>query len=231
VTGREYLEDSRRLSVGLLAISPLLALYEAGLLLGGSDLRNGADAFLRRAFLLALGPPGRYVFGAGILILLLGAAACAARERLPAHRLALPLAFEGLFFGAILGPLSLFLRGGLRALTSLDPDGPALRTLLAIGAGVYEELAFRLLLLSGIFVLARHLLDPLGAGRGVALAVALVSSSLLFAGFHNVGPYGEPFSWDAFAFRTVAGGVLGGLFVARGIAVAVYAHAFYDLLF
>ena len=231
MTGPDYLRDSRRLSVGLLAISPLLAVYEAGLLLGESELRNGADALLRQAFLLAFGPAGRFCFGAGILVLLLGSLWLAVRERLPAHRLAVPLAFEGMLFGAILGPLSLVLRGGLSLSASLDPESPALRTLLAIGAGVYEELAFRLVLLSALFVLALRIGAPFGGGRGSALLVALCVSSLGFAAFHHVGAYAEPFTWNAFLFRAIAGGVLGGIFVARGIGVAVYAHAFYDLLF
>jgi membrane protease YdiL (CAAX protease family) len=103
----------------------------------------------------------------------------------------------------------------------------ALSAVLAVGAGVYEELVFRLLLMRGTLWLLQRVAGMHGVAAG---AVAVATSSLIFALFHHVGPGAEPFTPEAFTFRSLAGLLLAGLFAFRGLAVAVYAHAFYDLL-
>jgi membrane protease YdiL (CAAX protease family) len=109
---------------------------------------------------------------------------------------------------------------------------------LDLGAGVYEEIVFRFLAIRGIFLLLR--LDPFEAfddhpraSRGSvfsATAVAVLVSSLLFALYHHVGPGGDPFAPALFAFRTLAGLLLALIYFCRGLAAAVYTHAFYDVL-
>ncbi len=96
----------------------------------------------------------------------------------------------------------------------------------AVGAGIYEELLFRLTLLP----LAYGLFRMLRCGPRGAAALAVVSSSLLFALCHHLGPHGEIPAVGPFLFRAVAGGVLAGLFWWRGFGIAVGAHAAYDLL-
>lgn len=107
-----------------------------------------------------------------------------------------------------------------------EPRSAAARLVGAVGAGVYEELLFRLLLLP----LAYGLFRLLRCGpRGAAL-LGVVSSSLLFALCHHLGPHGEVPAVAPFLFRTGAGCVLAALFWWRGFGVAVGAHAAYDLL-
>jgi len=136
-----------------------------------------------------------------------------------------------------LGPLvGLLVRGalgfaGLSAATADLRAGVAdpvwLPFLMSVGAGLWEELVFRLGLMAGLaFLLTRRgVLAPRGA-----MGVALVVSSLVFALYHHVGDAGEPFALDRFAFRAAAGTILGLLFALRGLAVVVYMHVFYDLL-
>jgi membrane protease YdiL (CAAX protease family) len=94
----------------------------------------------------------------------------------------------------------------------------------AIGAGVHEEIVFRLALIAGLVALTRPL------GRTVGLVIAIAGSSLLFAAAHHLGAHGEPFTVHAFAFRAVAGGVFACVFWFRSLAHAVYAHVLYDIL-
>lgn len=103
--------------------------------------------------------------------------------------------------------------------------GPIERLVMSAGAGFYEELVFRVALFGGIawaFV-----------SRGVPkwradLAAALVSS-ILFSLVHYIGALGDPFTLGSFVFRALSGLYLCALFRFRGFAVAVYAHALYDV--
>jgi hypothetical protein len=99
--------------------------------------------------------------------------------------------------------------------------------ILSIGAGIYEELLFRLMLIS---VLSFVLVDLLRIPKQYGLAAVIVLSSLAFALQHQVPIGGETYVPVRFAFRMVAGGFLASVFVLRGFAVAVGCHAFYDII-
>jgi hypothetical protein len=45
-----------------------------------------------------------------------------------------------------------------------------------------------------------------------------------------MGPTGDSYSLSSFSFRLVAGIVLSAIFVFRGLGIAVYTHAIYDIL-
>ena len=90
---------------------------------------------------------------------------------------------------------------------------------------MYEELLFRLLALPlayGGFRLLRC------GPRGAAL-LAVAATSLLFALCHHLGTNAEVPRWGPFAFRTLAGAVLAGLFWVRGFGVAAGTHASFNL--
>jgi membrane protease YdiL (CAAX protease family) len=96
----------------------------------------------------------------------------------------------------------------------------------AIGAGVYEEIVFRLLLVSGAVRVAR----AAGIQGRWPAVIAVLLASVVFAAAHHVGAAGESFHWAAFCFRALAGIALGTTFWFRSLAHAVYAHVVYDLL-
>lgn len=96
---------------------------------------------------------------------------------------------------------------------------------ISLGAGIYEELLFRVLLVSGLLALGLRL----GWRRPVTVAVAVVLSALIFSAFHYVGPYGDPLTLGSFTFRAIAGLLLSGLYVARGFGITAWTHALYDV--
>jgi hypothetical protein len=106
---------------------------------------------------------------------------------------------------------------------SLGPTGS--RLVASLGAGVHEELVFRLGLCAG----GAWLLVRAGASSRLAIALAVIASSLLFSYAHHVGPYGDPFTRDLFAYRALAGLAFALIFYFRSLAHAVYAHALYDV--
>lgn len=203
------------LEASLVLIFPVLLAYEIGVLFTGNV--SGADV-VTRALYVTLGSRALYllVHAAIALVFLLW---IRRGDRWGSLRLevALPVVLEAAIYAFTLGGAISLVLSRLLGL-GLDPGS----TISALGAGVHEELVFRLGLLAGCVSLMR-------GSRG-AFPVALVVSSLLFAGAHHLGAHGEPFTAHAFAFRALAGAAFGAIFWYRSLAHAVYAHVLYDLI-
>jgi membrane protease YdiL (CAAX protease family) len=99
--------------------------------------------------------------------------------------------------------------------------------MISLGAGIYEELLFRVILVSGLAWVATY---GFGWGRPRGNLFAVLLGALIFAAFHYIGPYGEPFELASFTFRTVAGLLFSGLYVLRGFGITAWTHALYDVL-
>jgi membrane protease YdiL (CAAX protease family) len=103
---------------------------------------------------------------------------------------------------------------------------PVSQILTYIGAGIYEEVLFRLVLFIGLYAMLRFVRIPFI----VAVPVAAVAAALAFAAAHHIGPYAEPMRADWFVFRACAGLFFTILFVLRGFGIAIGAHIGYDVL-
>ena len=137
---------------------------------------------------------------------------------------------------AVLELQSTFLQGlvvpaGQTVALSVEHAGPSVserlgNLIMFLGAGIYEELLFRLVLLSGtIWVLRR-----LGVELAWSVVYGVALTSLAFAAAHYVGPYGDLFDPRSFLFRFIAGLFFCILFVYRGFGIAAGTHALYDIL-
>lgn len=231
-TGRQgagYWEESARPLVSLAFIAPFLVVYEIGVLwLGSTALHNGAAVWLKR--LLSLAGFGQFfllpVCVCGILL----AWHHVARQRwkvslgvlagmsVETTLLALMLLGVARLQSSLFGTLHLFI-----------PCSISGRELVSYcGAGIYEELLFRLMLLptvAGMFRLA-------GAAHVRSFAAAAILTSLVFALAHYrmmVGS-GDDFQWFSFLFRFLAGSFFAVLFLYRGFGIAAGSHAIYDVL-
>ncbi len=96
-----------------------------------------------------------------------------------------------------------------------------------IGAGIYEELVFRLIIMSVIIMIGVDLLRRKVTNMAI---VGVVLSSLAFAAHHHQPIGGEPFDLTTFLFRTVAGAYLAGVFWYRGYGPAAGCHAAYNVI-
>ncbi len=99
--------------------------------------------------------------------------------------------------------------------------------LLSVGAGIYEELVFRLIVIT---LLTMLLGDVARLRQVVAVALAVILSSLLFAAHHYEPIGADAWSSSSFAFRAAAGAYLAAVFVLRGFGLAVGCHVIYDVL-
>jgi membrane protease YdiL (CAAX protease family) len=100
------------------------------------------------------------------------------------------------------------------------------RLMLALGAGLYEELLFRVLLVGG---LAAGLRWVAGLTVPVAGVIAAVIGAAVFSAFHYVGEYGDPWELASFTYRAIAGLVFSGLYLTRGFGITAWTHAMYDV--
>ncbi|MDO8303832.1 MAG: CPBP family intramembrane metalloprotease [Sedimentisphaerales bacterium] len=102
-----------------------------------------------------------------------------------------------------------------------------------IGAGIYEELIFRLILVCALMLLFQ---DIIGLTHTTSMVIAIGVSAALFSLHHHIifmhGRFDQTavFSWSPFLFRTVAGVYFAGLFAIRGFGITAGTHAFYDIL-
>jgi len=243
-----YWFESKLLSTGFLFALPLLLAYEIGILWTGSDVANGAGVLLRVLVSLASDLAGARqwhlaVFN-GLVVLAVFAAVIKTHDR--GQPLWRPRLYAGMVCESFLYCLGLLLLmfwvpGLLRDVSMAAPAlqasapvpaadpmaDPVLGTVLSLGAGVYEEIFFRLFLLGGCVWL---LTSGFGMEKGGAESVALVVSAVLFSVFHHLGALGDPWVWSVVIIRTVAGIFLGAIYLQRGLGIAIWAHALYDVV-
>jgi hypothetical protein len=229
-----YWQLSRSPRYAILFAAPLILAYEglAWLLEGSatSGVRNGADVLLKSLFLSFGGTRGLLLFD----LLLLGiGVALIWRDRGPLQPrifafMALEAAGLALVFGVVAGLLtSLLLRGpSALALGGLKEFGLSTQVMLSLGAGIYEELLFRVILVSGLAWIAKR---AFGWLPGAASLFAVVLGALIFSAFHYIGPYGDAWALQSFVFRFIAGLLFSGLFVLRGFGITAWTHSLYDV--
>ena len=205
-------------------VVPLLLAYDLGVLL--SSTINGAD-FITRGMLALCGHQRLpyLVMHASIAIVFLMWLYRSGRQRTWSIDVALPMIVEAAVYALTLGAAVSLVVHNVLGLGVRATHGVIQAVVAALGAGVHEELVFRLGLFAGGAALLRHL----GASPRLAWICALIISSLAFAAAHHLGIYGEAWSLDVVAFRTLAGIAFAAIFWYRSFAHAVYAHVLYDL--
>jgi hypothetical protein len=228
-------------------VAPLLLAYELGVLwIGGAGAeagRTGADAWMRHG-LAALGLTDRWLPPLALALALLAWQAISSRGWRFSPLVPVGMALESVILAIALVGLSRLVDVGFENLERspswhLSTQGPAITAASSatteppmallvsfLGAGVYEEALFRLLLVPVGFALLRLLQAP----AVLASTLAVTASALLFSLAHHAGTPGETFTWFAFIFRWAAGVYFAWVFVFRGFGVAVGTHTAYDIM-
>lgn len=229
-----YIRSTRHPWPSLLFVLPLVLAYEAGVaVLGGphpENLRNGADNWMRVG-LTRMGISWVWLPPA-VLLALMAFWTWKRREERPNEVLAVlsGMILESVAFAIGLWAVSRALGPMLEEFgieLTTGPTEPAVGQVITyLGAGIYEEALFRLVLFSCL-VRALRLVE---VNHLVAVALAASASALLFSAAHHIGPYGQPYSNYLFLFRLIAGFYFAVLFQVRGFGIAVGAHACYNLM-
>jgi len=225
-----YFLQTRSSFYSFLFTIPLFFIYEVGILFLSKDdilvVRNGAD-FLMRSILESFGIFGLYGLGAifliGFIIAYIYFFNDKSNKSIRADYLFIMI-FESVCWALILYfLLSKFM------LVLMNPIGKTItqQVTLAVGAGIYEEFLFRVMLISGLTGIIGFVFLW---SEKVRKAAALIIAAGIFSAFHFVGDYGDFFSMELFLLRFFAGIVLGILYIARGFGITAYAHSIYDLI-
>jgi hypothetical protein len=202
----------------LVLIFPLLLAYEIGVLFAGRV--NGADLVTRGLYAVVGGKVAYLLLHALVAVGFLLWIRRSQRWSTLTLDVAGPVILEAAVYALTLGAVGALIVDKLLGLGVGDS------LISAIGAGVHEELVFRLGAMAGMVTL----LQRAQVDRRLSLAIALILSCVVFAAAHHLGSHGEPFTLHAFAYRCVAGCAFGLIFWFRSLAHAVYAHVLYDVL-
>lgn len=97
---------------------------------------------------------------------------------------------------------------------------------LSLGAGLYEELFFRVILVGGLAAILKYF----NSKKGGAYVVAALIAAFIFSTVHYIGEFGDTFTLGSFLFRFLFGLALNLIYVTRGFGIAAWTHAIYDIL-
>ncbi|MCC6660361.1 MAG: CPBP family intramembrane metalloprotease [Phycisphaerales bacterium] len=233
-----YAELSRRPLHVLAFLLPLLAAYEIGSVLFLRDPGTGAAQTIRARALLqdffeVFGAVGLYLPGA-LLVVILVTWHVMRRDPWRVRPGVLGgMLVESLLWTTPLLAFAVFMQSlGNSTPAAAAADGlmamPAgSRLLVSIGAGLYEELLFRLI---GITVLHMVLVDVCRVRTLTGSVLAVGLSALAFAMYHDLSSERAGIEWGLAVFYFGSGAYFGGLFLMRGFGVVVAVHALYDAL-
>ena len=232
-----YWQASRAPRYSLPFALPLLVCYQTLALLvsrGPRPLRNGADVILQSFFVTIAGAWGPLLFMICLIAVGLWLVARDVRAHGSRLRAGVFWAMLGestllaLAFGIVVGGLTSRVLGALQtlALAPRDDLDRGTRLMVSLGAGIYEELLFRVVLVALLAAAARTLLGwrPVPAG-----ALATVVGAAIFSAFHYIGPYGDRLELYSFVFRAIAGLFFSALYLLRGFGITAWTHALYDV--
>ena len=226
---RNYWRYSRSTYYSVVMALPLLLAYELLIIITQSNywvIRNAADVWIR-TFLMAFDLKAQHL--TFVMIGILFALIPIAKMRSSGISIKINYFFlmflESLVYSVILGVVLQFILrlGGLSA--SGFGNDVLQNIALSLGAGFFEEIIFRVLLLNLLFFLSKLFFRR----SLVTIVFSVLISSLLFSISHYVGSMADSWQLYSFMFRWIAGMLFTVLYFIRGFAITAYTHALYDI--
>ncbi len=222
------LKQTKSPLLSFIAVLPLVFIYEVIMFIrfhsASESVRNGADILLKRL----LSEIGFYGIEAGIVLFLIVFILVKLLHNIhfdegDLRYGAIPLMIgEGLIYALIIFYILMQLD---ISYTHVDSHDHALNIAYSAGAGVYEELVFRAVLLYGLYLM----FHSLSRNQWLSWGAAMLIAGGIFVSLHYIGEFRYPFEWHTFLVRSAVTFALSMIFIYRGFAVAVYTHTFYNL--
>jgi hypothetical protein len=222
-----YFEESAAPLTSLVFLAPLIVLYELGTRWYAFDPVSHVEqriiAFsLMQQFFSFFGATGKYMPPAAVVSILLGWHIVRNDAWTTHVGYLAAMVVESALYALPLRALALVFSHYL----PLYPPQDNARALLvlSVGAGIYEEMLFRLVAFCAMHFL---FIDIMKMEKLRAFLLMVLISSITFSAYHYLGS--EPFEWRSFVFRTLAGIYFAAIFIWRGFGVTAGAHAAYDI--
>ena len=224
-----YWRFSRSAYYSVVSALPLLVVYEILVIMTQSrywGIRNAADMWIR-TFLMAFDLRAQHLTFVmiGIAFALIPVAKTRSYGvKLKANFFLLMLA-EAFTYSLVLGAvLQSILR--LSGLAAGGPGNGALQNFaLSLGAGLFEEIIFRVLLLNLLFFILNYIFK----NKVTTAVISVLAASFLFSLSHYIGSMADSWELYSFMFRWIAGMIFTVLYFMRGFAITAYTHALYDI--
>jgi len=210
---------------------PLLVVYE----IGAVTLLNGTQLTANRLlgqFFSIFGASGVHLPAIAVIGALVGMHLVRKRDPwAPEPKLYLVMLAEATFLSVPLFVLmSVLVREPIAnaSLSSVDWGVWQKNMVISIGAGIYEELLFRVVAIALVHTIMK---DLFSLPEEVSVITAVVASSLGFAliHFHFMGGQYD-FEMTKMLFFTIAGVYFAAIYTCRGFGIVVGVHALYDAL-
>ena len=222
---KDYFRKSSSPLYSFIITLPIFLTYELGIFwmrnIEFNYIQNGADVLIEQA-ILRLGFDVIYVSSIIFLFVLL---IIIYYQKHHFNSLSISRPYLGaMFLESIVYAIILFFLMGNLYLMDFSTNDLYCNIILSLGAGIYEELIFRVLL---IYVFYQSIKFLFRLGKFSTNFYAIILSAILFSSFHFIGA--ESFNQEAFAVRFIAGIFLAFLYVQRGFGITAITHSFYDI--
>jgi hypothetical protein len=226
----------------LALVLPVFVVYQLGVVF--LNVRNATDLVTSRLMAFSGGDRLLYLgLTASIGVVMAAVFAVLGRGQALQGRKVLQIVIEGAAYAMAMSAATSWIVGKLFAgvpAGAAASSGPFTGLVMSLGAGFYEELAFRAILfglgakvLVWMFAKQRVTLvgdEPRHSVKAIGImATWAVVCALGFSAMHYVGALGEPFELKSFVARAVLGLSLTLVYSMRGFAAAVWTHALYDV--
>ncbi len=240
-----YLPVTKTATYGFLSAVPLILLYEFLIITANEgrigQVRVSSELWLKQWFQFIDGPAS-LIMGGVLLVIGVGIMLVERRRKIPIR----PTYFVGIIIESGFYAIIVALAVSQLVWTLVSAMAPAIagtsvvaaagyqleqetiwmQIALSIGAGIYEELLFRVILVGGLYAMLKAILGF----RTAAYILAAVAGALLFSAIHYMGPLGDDFTTQSFLFRFFFGLALNVIYLVRGFGVAAWTHALYDIM-
>ena len=241
VLNNSYFHSVGRPLYSLCFLLPMVALYEFGTLIVNTDqiahVQSRVAAFtwiMGIAKLLGVSQKIAWAFpGAVVIIIMISLQMVSSYSWKIRISWLFWMGFESLILTAPLFIIGMIMNGTSFSAGGMNHDYYA-KLVTGVGAGIYEELVFRLIILGLLLLL---LDDILRFGTTASILMATLISAVLFSAHHYIGIdmtgtfiHLETLDANSFLFRTAAGIYFALVFHYRGYGITAGTHAFYNVL-
>lgn len=230
---KQYFSTTHTLLYSYLISLPLLLLYEVLIFISQPDsehiVRISVDIWIKTLFAYF----SRDVLSITLILIALSGIYILYRERKKLGSLKfsyfMTMLVEASVYAFLLSVLITITISNLLQMAQVSPiESLSLlqKMALSLGAGLYEELFFRVILVSALLWIFNHFFSK----RNTAYMLAILLAALIFSLVHYVGSMGDPFTFGSFLFRFLFGLALNAIYMWRGFGMAAWTHALYDLM-